>query len=390
MRLLHLISASLILAPRILAQSGCGTLPTTINASNAKLNSPFVFLNGTAVVTKDGFACRKEEIGALFQRYELGTLPPKPSTVTGSYSGGTLTITAGNGGTTISFTVTITGNTGGTAPYPAIIALGGSSIPSQPGVALITYNNDDIAAQNDKSSRGKGKFYTLYGANHSAGALMAWTWGIGRIIDALSTTTGHNIDVNKIGVTGCSRNGKGTFIATAFEPRIALGIVQESGSGGAGCWRISDAMLKAGTSTQTASEIVNENVWFSPNFDQYVNNVGVLPFDHHLLASLVAPRGLLVIDNTGIDWLGPQSVWGCQTTGAAAYQALGVTDRMGISQQGNHAHCALPSAQAPDVAAFVNRFLKGQSVNTNIVKTDGANNVGFVKANWVNWSVPSL
>lgn len=273
---------------------------------------------------------------------------------------------------------------------PAIIALGGSSVPSQSGVAQIIYNNDDIAAQMDKSSQGRGKFYTLYGSGHSAGALIAWTWGISRILDALSTTTGHNIDVNRIGVTGCSRNVKGTYIATAFEPRIALGIVLESGSGGAGCWRISDAMLKGGISTQTASQIVDENVWFSPKFNQYVNGVNALPFDHHLLAALVAPRGLLIIENTSINWLGPQSVWGCQTTGAAAYQALGVTDRIGTTQQGNHDHCSLPSAQGPDVAVFVNRFLKNQCVNTNVVKTDGSNNVGFVKGNWVDWNIPVL
>uniref|UniRef100_A0A8H8CF77 (4-O-methyl)-D-glucuronate--lignin esterase n=1 Tax=Psilocybe cubensis TaxID=181762 RepID=A0A8H8CF77_PSICU len=388
---MKLVYASILLslALPILAQSGCSTLPATINASNSKLNSPFVFLNGIQVVTKADFACRQQEISALFQRYELGTLPPKPQTVTGSYSGNTLTITVGNGGSTISFSVTISGNSG-SSPVPAIIALGGSSVPSQSGVATITYNNNDIADQQGRSSRGRGKFYTLYGSSHSAGALIAWTWGISRILDALSTTTGHNIDVNRIGVTGCSRNGKGTYVATAFEPRIALGIVQESGSGGAGCWRISDAMLRAGTNTQTASQIVDENVWFSPNFNQYVNSVNNLPFDHHLLAALVAPRGLLIIENTSIDWLGPQSAWGCQTTGAAAYEALGVTDRMGITQQGNHDHCVLPSAQGPDVAAFVNRFLKGQSANTNIVKTDGRNNVGFVKSNWVDWSIPAL
>lgn len=293
-------SAFLSLALPVFAQSGCDTLPATINASNSKLNSPFVFLNGTQVVTKGDFACRQQEISALFQRYELGTLPPKPQTVTGSYSGNTLIVTVGHGGSTISFSVTISGNSG-SSPVPAIIALGGSSVPSQSGVAQITYNNDDIAAQQDKSSRGRGKFYTLYGSSHSAGALIAWTWGISRILDALSTTTGHNIDVNRIGVTGCSRNGKGTYIATAFDPRIALGIVQESGSGGAGCWRISDAMLQAGTSTQTASQIVDENVWFSPNFNQYVNGVNNLPFDHHLLAALVAPRGLLIIENTSIN-----------------------------------------------------------------------------------------
>lgn len=147
---------------------------------------------------------------------------------------------------------------------------------------------------------------------------------------------------------------------------------------------------KQGIVTQTASEIVQENVWFSLNFNPFVDEVTVLPFDHHMLAGLVAPRGLLVIDNTGIDWLGPESVWGCQTTGRKIYDALGISTSMGITQQGNHSHCALPAQEAPDVAAFVNRFLKDLPANTDVVNTDGPDNVGFVASNYIDWIVPNL
>ncbi len=92
--------------------------------------------------------------------------------------------------------------------------------------------------------------------------MTAWAWGVSRVIDVLENTPTLKLDLTKLAVTGCSRNGKGALVVGAFEPRIALTIPQESGSGGAGCWRISDAMLAAGTTTQTASEIVGENVWF--------------------------------------------------------------------------------------------------------------------------------
>lgn len=222
-----------------------------------------------------------------------------------------------------------------------------------------------MAAQVNSGSRGQGKFYTLYGSGHSASAMTAWAWGVSRIIDALETTPGVNINLQKIGVSGCSRNGKGALVAGAFDTRIALTIPQESGSGGAGCWRISDKMLQNGINTQTASEIVQENVWFSTAFAQNANQVNVLPFDHHMLAGLVAPRPLLIIDNTGMDWLGPESVWGCMKTANKIWQALGVADSMGVSQVGNHNHCAFPASEQPDVDAFINKFLKGQSTNTN-------------------------
>ncbi|KAH9478145.1 4-O-methyl-glucuronoyl methylesterase [Psilocybe cubensis] len=378
------------------APGACTTLPENIDfTTNPALPNPFAFLDGTPVVTPEQWACRREEIGQLFQRFELGTLPPRPEQVSGSFSNGVLTVNATEAGKSISFTVPITPpknlTLAGKGPFPAVIAVGGASVPIPSDVALINFNNNDIALQNDQSSRGVGKFFTLYGSNHSAGALIAWTWGIGRIIDVLETTPGHNIDVKRLGVTGCSRNGKGAYVAGAFEERIALTLVQESGSGGAGCWRISDDMLnKQNITTQTASEIVQENVWFSPNFNPFVNEVTVLPFDHHMLAGLVAPRGLLVIDNTGIDWLGPESVWGCQTTGHLIYEALGIPSSMGITQEGNHDHCALPADEAPDVSAFISRFLKGQNVNTTVFDTDGPNNVGFVPSTYINWNVPKL
>ncbi|XP_006455315.1 hypothetical protein AGABI2DRAFT_209748 [Agaricus bisporus var. bisporus H97] len=369
----------------------CPTTPSNLSFSNTFLPDPFTFADGqTKVTTKAQWNCRRAELSKLLQQYELGTLPPKPSSVTGSLNGNTLSVSVSEGGKSISFSATITRPSGATAPYPAIIGVGGINIPAPAGVAVINFNNNDIALQTDGSSRGRGKFYDLYGSNHSAGAMIAWAWGISRIIDVLEMVGSQSqIDLSKLAVSGCSRNGKGALVAGAFDERIALTIPQESGSGGGGCWRISDDMLHSGIETQTASEIVGENVWFSPNFNQWANRVNNLPFDHHLLAALVAPRALLVIDNTSIDWLGPRSVWGCMSTANKVWQALGVADSMGVSQVGNHNHCAFPSNERPDLDAYINKFLKGQSTNTGFLKTDGGGS-GFVESRWVNWQVPRL
>jgi len=55
---------------------------------------------------------------------------------------------------------------------------------------------------------------------------MAWAWGVSRIIDALEVTPAARINPTKVGVTGCSRNGKGALVAGAFDTRIALTIPQ--------------------------------------------------------------------------------------------------------------------------------------------------------------------
>ncbi|KAI9700945.1 MAG: hypothetical protein M1820_006590 [Bogoriella megaspora] len=379
-----------------LGKRACSTPPTTVTINNSKLPDPFTFVSGAKVTTKADWACRQSEISSLIQNMELGVKPAKPSSVTGSISGTTLSITASDGGNSINFTPSIKYPTSGTAPYPAWIGFGGGSLPVPSGVALINFNNDDIGAQNDQSSRGKGKFFTLY-PNSTAGAMTAWAWGVSRIIDVLESldVSQSKIDPTRIAVTGCSRNGKGALVAGALDDRITLTLPQESGSGGSACWRLSD-YENNGSTTQAAGEIVQENVWFASQFNQYAQSpatVDTLPYDHHLLAGLVAPRALLSIDNVGYEWLGPTSIYGCTQTANKIWQALGVADHMGESQAANHPHCSFPAEQKADLDAFVQKFLFGQnSTNTDFVKTAdfSSNGKPWDPTQWVNWTTPTL
>ncbi|KAK3402667.1 hypothetical protein B0T20DRAFT_4862 [Sordaria brevicollis] len=374
----------------------CPSIPSSLGASVSTLPDPFTFAGGQKVTNRADWACRQAEIKSLFEKYELGTLPAAKPTVSASYSGNTLTITASTGGKSTSFSVTIN-KPSGPGPFPAIITYGssGSSIPIPSGVATILFNNDDIAAQQDSSSsRGKGKFYDLHGSSHPAGALTAWSWAVSRIIDALelpSIQSQTNINPTRIGVTGCSRNGKGAFVAGALEPRIALTLPQESGAGGAGCWRLANWQNANGYKVQDAKQIVTENVWFSTAFNSYVNNVNQLPFDHHLLASLVAPRGLYIMENPDFEWLGKISTYGCMGAARKVYQGLGVVEAFGYSQVGGHNHCSFPSAQqGGELNAFVGKYLLGQGgVTTGVFRTD--QNLGsFNLEGWCPWTVPSL
>ncbi|KAJ3040230.1 carbohydrate-binding module 1 [Rhizophlyctis rosea] len=383
MKVSHVAAGAVLLAASVTAQ--CPTVNTAL-VSNAKLPDPFTFTSGSKVTTRSDWDCRRQEILRLFDQYELGTKPPKPTSVTGSFSGSTLTVTVSNAGKSISFTASISKPSGVSGNVPAIIAYGALSIARPSNVAIITFNNDDIAQQTNTGSRGKGKFYDLYGSSHSAGALTAWAWGVSRIIDALETTPAAGINAARVGVTGCSRNGKGAMVAGALDDRIALTIPQESGAGGSACWRISDQLKSQGVNVQTASQIITENVWFSPNFNANVNRVTQLPFDHHMLAALVAPRGLFVTDNN-IDWLGPKSSVTCMSAAQKVYEALGVTNNLGYSLVGGHNHCSFPSAQNSELTAFVNKFLLDQSsANTNVFHSAVSN----PDNSWITWTVPTL
>lgn len=350
-----------------------------------------MLMNGNRITSKSQWATRKAEISALAQAFEYGTKPPVPANVTGSYSSNRITVNVTEAGKSISFSCSITYPSAGTAPYPAIIGVGGSSLNNSAitslGVAIINFPNDEIAAQSGTGSRGQGKFYTIYGSGHSAGALIAWAWGVDCLITALEKTPAANINPAKLGVTGCSRNGKGALACGAFCERIALTIPQEPGAGGAASWRISDYSKANGANVQTLSQIVTENCWFTSSFSQFSSTAVKLPFDQHSIMGLCAPRALLVIENT-VDWLSPYSAWNSANAAHMIYEGLGIPDYMGFSQYAHtSSHCSFPSQQQPEVTAFIQRFLLGQSANTTCMKNAG---YAFEPSRWIDWTVPSL
>lgn len=215
--------------------SACPAIPSLASFNHTELPDPFTFLNGDKVLTLSDWACRREEISTLLQEDELGILPGPPESMTVSFSGKTLTITVTEAGKSITFAPTITYPTTGTAPFPAIIGMGGISIPSPAGVAIINFNNAQIAAQDTAASRGQGLFYNLFGSDASAGliisrshlgqalilplsALAAWAWTVRVIMDALEQTPAARINAARVGVSGCSRNGKGALVAGIASP----------------------------------------------------------------------------------------------------------------------------------------------------------------------------
>ena len=75
-------------------------------------------------------------------------------------------------------------------------------------------------------------------------------------------------------------------------------------------------------------------------------------------------------------WLGNQSCWGAGVSGRYIFDALGVSDHMGISQIGGHNHCQFPASQEGIVEAFISKFLFGKAnVNTTVV-SGGTRGVG--------------
>jgi len=360
--------------------------------SQQSLPNPFVLQDGTQVTTAQQWQCRQLEVAKQAQAYMLGELPQDHPIVSTVYHEDILSITVTSADAAISFDAKVELPTTGQAPYPAMIGMGRVSLNRQAlidqGIALITFPNNDIAEQQNGSSRGKGKFYQLYGSDHSAGALMAWTWGVSRLIDAMALADDLPINKQKLGITGCSRNGKGALVAGAFEPRIVLTIPQESGAGGSANWRVSEANLAAGENVQTLRQIVTENVWFSRNFADFSETVNRLPFDQHQILGLVAPRALLIIDNA-IDWLGIESSYTNAIAAKTIWQALGAADAMGVSQTLAHQHCQQPASQQAEINVFVQTYLLDKTdIDTQLEVNENA--VDVDQARWITWTTPKL
>ena len=377
---------------------------------NASLPDPFLSAMGHRISSKAEWICRRAEIAAQVEEYELGPKPPKPSIVTGAFEADRLTITTGEPDKTVSFSVGITRPDGApAAPIPALIVLGKSALRpvfESRGVAVIDFDNNAMGAQGNQGegeartdTRGQGTFYELYGSDHAASSMMAWAWGVSRVIDALAVTPSANIDVRRLAVTGCSRNGKGALVVGAFDERIALTVPEESGAGGSASWRISQAQMDAyraknpnprgGQGVQTLASAAGEQPWFRASFGQFGKtsaDVNRLPFDHHMVLGLVAPRALFVLDNTDMMWLGDESSFTSVVAAAEIWKAMGA---MGASQVGGHPHCKeLPQAQLAELGAFVDTFLLGASgPNTNVLRSD---RVTVDRARWIPWSTPAL
>lgn len=362
--------------------------------SNSKLPDPFMFMDGHRMKKKKEWTCRREEIATLAQEFIYGYKPQTGyKSTSAAFSDDKITVSVTENGKSIAFTCSITYPKNGNQPYPAMIGMGASNLNNaellKMGVAVINFPNNKIAEQLNGSSRGKGLFYEMFGSDHSASAMMAWAWGVSRLIDALEKTPSARINAARLGVTGCSRNGKGALTAGAFDERIKLTVPQEPGAGGAASWRISDAQKSAGKNVQTLSQIVGENVWFRSEFSRFGKVSDKLPLDQHMVAALCAPRALLFLENTSMEWLSPASSWITANAAHKVWEALGIPDKMGFSQIGGHNHCALPDSQMPELRAYVMKFMVGNSSDdTVIMKSDSG--ISLEEGKWVDWSVPKM
>lgn len=364
----------------------CGATSAEMS-KNDNFPDPFAMHSGTRISSMAEWACRRAEIKADIEKYEIGP-KPEPPMVEASVSGGTLNVVVTTSAGSITLTSTI-GMASGSGPHCVAIGMNGNSSLIS-GCVQVPFKHDQVVTYSQNSTQNQSDpFYKVYpDLWGKMGNYSAWSWGISRLIDGLDQVKDElDIDMSRIGVHGCSYAGKMALFGGAFDERVALTIAQESGGGGINSWRTSqDFTTRTGTNIE---KIDNTNYsWFlksMQNLDPYS-----LPHDHHELIAMIAPRAVIALGNRDYEWLGDESGYKSIMAAREVWKAMGFDDRIGFDFTTGHGHCQAPQQQQTSVTQFVNKFLKGMDADTNIMIEPPSNGFDLDYQAKIDWDTPSL
>jgi len=192
---------------------------------------------------------------------------------------------------------------------------------------------DPTSAQADN---GEGLRSGIIGlANHGGprnpedwGALRAWAWAAGRMLDFLATDPA--VDAHRVGIEGVSRYGKAALVTMAYDPRFAVGLIGSSGKGGA-------TLLRRNFGESISNLATGEYYWFAGNMMKY-DTKGVskpnldandLPVDSNELIALAAPRPLFIShgvpEQGDAHWIDQNGAWKAAYDAGRVYKLLGKT-----------------------------------------------------------------
>ena len=329
-----------------------------------ELPDPLAWSNGQGFVSNfSEWERRRSEIAAEIQHYEIGEKPAvDPKDIHARMDGDTLIVDVTVNGETLTLRSAIHYPKTGKAPYALMIGTSMLSLPKplfeDRPIATMTFHEaqvNDYSQWRPHHDRGEHPFDRLYPHLKDNGAYSEWAWGMSRLIDGLQQLGEEKtkIDMQHIGVSGCSYAGKMALFCGAFDERIALTIAQEPGGGGAAAWRVSHRMDSVECLDKT------DYHWFLESMRTTFSGDSVyrMPYDHHELCAMICPRALLILGNPDYKWLADESA---RVSGQAArkvWERFGIGDRMDISIVGGHPHCILPESQYPIVEAFLDKFL---------------------------------
>ena len=231
------------------------------------------------------------------------------------------------------------------------------------GYVLAAFENNAVCADDAEKPESPAK--RAY-PEADWGAIMIWGWGFSKIIDYLLTT--DYVDEKRVLTAGHSRNGKASLAAAAYDERVAMAIVNNSGCGGAGCFRFLGDTVKTTQDSEKVESLGRITHafphWFHPRLAEFggqeppypVTNENRLPFDLHFLKALVAPRVLYTNEGTEDVWANTHGSVLTRQASQPVFDLLGVPGHnVQTIRDGGHGFDARDWRVALDVA---DRLLK--------------------------------
>jgi len=306
-----------------------GELPPDFDALQRMngLPDPLKFLDGRPVKNAADWKTRRAEIWSLYQKYDLGTFPPKPKLDRAVV----LDETRGNGylirNVRLEFGPQSKGTMrvqvmipNGQGPFPVLISPNlagwGPSLLRRGYISAGYAGNDgmDDAAALDK----------LY-PEYDFALLSRRAWAAALVVDYLETLP--QVDMKHVGMFGYSRDGKMAAIATALDERISAVIAGSTGVGGILPWRLAgERNFGEGIESTTRSF----PTWFVPRLRFFSGREDRLPIDGNLLVAAVAPRSILIEWGSNDEVSNTYGMEQAYQSALKVYKLLGQPDRIGI------------------------------------------------------------
>lgn len=330
--------------------------------SSKSIPDPFVFMDGSKVEEPSDWGERANEISCMYEYYMYGKWRDgSDDEVSYKINGSNMTISIKRK------------STGKTTSFPAKITLpktvrheGGAPVivgmhtgiseetAAANGYAVITIDAgifSNPVASDDMYH--KGAFYDLYPYGNKweeqTGALMGWSWGCSKILDALYAGAAKDLNINPDSsiVTGVSRWGKAAAVCGAFDKRFKMCAPSCSGAGGLALYRYMsqgktyDFSSKGASSNYTYTEneplgslqATGERGWFNDRFLEFRSG-DQFPMDQHMLGSLCADkdRYLFIIGScVGEDWVNAPSMWASYLGMRHVWDYLDISDHLAIN-----------------------------------------------------------